>query len=181
MKHKYGLYLGRFQPFHDGHEFIVKEALNYCDNLIIAIGSAQEERTKINPLSFMEKGVLIKVLTSYNPHIRVIPINDRDEYADNASWGSYVLDEVEKATGVRPTVVFEGAEETNQHWYDDDADIKTIRIRRDILPISATQIRQFILDDDKEAFKDNMPAGLWGFYNDLREIMLEVYDGKLSN
>ena len=46
MEQKYGLYLGRFQPFHDGHGSIVRQAWLHCDKLIIGIGSAQEKRTE---------------------------------------------------------------------------------------------------------------------------------------
>ena len=177
QKHKYGLFLGRFQPFHDGHGSIVMDAWNDCDNLIIGIGSAQEGRTKKNPLTYAERGGIIWALTCFNPNIKIIPIYDRDEYADNASWGTYVLDQVEKIVGVRPTVVFEGTEETHEHWWDDTG-VEVVKIDRNETPISATQIRQMLLDDDKEGFTNNMPAGTWGFYDELREIMLEVYQNE---
>jgi cytidyltransferase-like protein len=174
MEQKYGLYLGRFQPFHDGHGSIVTQAWLHCDKLIIGIGSAQERRTKRNPLSYDERAALIYVLTLFSKDIKIIPIFDRDEYADNASWGNYVLDQVEKIMGVRPTVVFEGTEETHEHWWD-DAGVEVVKIDRNETPISATQIRQMLLDDDRDGFTNNMPAGTWGFYDELREIMLEVY------
>lgn len=175
MEHKYGLYLGRFQPFHDGHGSIVRQAWVHCDKLIIAIGSAQEGRTKRNPFSYDERAALIYALTQFSNDIKIVPIFDRDEYADNASWGTYVLDQVEKIMGVRPTVVFEGTEETHEHWWD-DAGVEVVKVDRNETPISATQIRQMLLDDDKEGFTNNMPAGTWGFYDELREIVLEVYN-----
>lgn len=175
MEQKYGLYLGRFQPFHDGHGSIVRQAWLHCDKLIIGVGSAQEKRTKRNPFSYDERAALIYTLTQFSKDIKIIPIFDRDEYADNASWGTYVLDQVEKIMGVRPTVVFEGTEETHEHWWD-DADVEVVKIDRNETPISATQIRQMLFDDDKKGFTNNMPAGTWGFYNELREIMLEVYN-----
>jgi nicotinamide-nucleotide adenylyltransferase len=175
MEHKYGLYLGRFQPFHDGHGSIVREAWLHCDNLIIAVGSAQEKRTKRNPLSYAERGAILYALTPFNSNIKIVPIYDRDEYEDNASWGTYVLDQVENLMGVRPTVVFEGTEESHEHWWDDTG-VEVVKVDRNETPISATQIRQMLLDDDKEGFTNNMPAGTWGLYDELREIMLEVYN-----
>ena len=177
MKEKIGLYLGRFQPFHDGHGSIVRQAWIHCDKLIIAIGSAQEKRTKRNPLSYDERAALIYALTQFSNDIKIVPIFDREEYADNASWGNYVLDQVEKIVGVRPTVVFEGTEETHEHWWD-DAGVEVVKVDRNETPVSATQIRQILLDDDREGFTNNMPAGTWGLYDELREIMLEVYHGE---
>ena len=49
IKHKVGLYVGRFQPFHNGHLSIVKEGLAHCARLILVIGSAQESGTEQNP------------------------------------------------------------------------------------------------------------------------------------
>ena len=40
-KHEVGLYIGRFQPFHNGHLSVVREALKHCNNLIIVVGSAK--------------------------------------------------------------------------------------------------------------------------------------------
>lgn len=59
MSEKIGLYIGRFQPFHRGHLSVVREALKHCSKLVIAIGSAQEERTKKNPFSFEERKIFI--------------------------------------------------------------------------------------------------------------------------
>ena len=66
MNEKFGLYVGRFQPFHNGHKSVVKEALKHCDRLIIAIGSAQESRTKKNPFTFEERRKFIWHALSYD-------------------------------------------------------------------------------------------------------------------
>ena len=45
-----GIVLGRFQPFHNGHEHLVLEALEVFKEVTIAIGSAQEEWTTDNDM-----------------------------------------------------------------------------------------------------------------------------------
>ena len=90
-KHEVGLYIGRFQPFHKGHKSIVEAALKQCDKLIIGIGSSQEIRTKRNPFSYEEREQMI--LRSFfaeelYSRIIIIPIPDRTEYSDDASWGA---------------------------------------------------------------------------------------------
>ena len=52
MKYKVGLFIGRFQPFHKGHESIVRKMLEECEKVIIAIGSAQESGTVANPFRY---------------------------------------------------------------------------------------------------------------------------------
>lgn len=179
MKHKYGLFLGRFQPFHDGHGAIVMNAWNDCEHLIIAIGSSQEGRTKRNPLTFAERASLIRALTWYNKDIIIIGIPDRENPSDDSSWGEYVMNYVEKECGVRPTIIFEGSEDARSHWYD-TLDVEVRITDRNEDPISATMIRQMLLEDNRRGFTMNMPAGIWGFYEDLRNIMLEVYNDDKS-
>ena len=39
-KYKVGLVIGRFQPFHKGHHYLIKEGLKIAESVIIGIGSA---------------------------------------------------------------------------------------------------------------------------------------------
>jgi bifunctional NMN adenylyltransferase/nudix hydrolase len=55
-----GLFIGRFQPFHLGHEFIVKEALERVDFLLIVIGSSTVPRSLKNPFSIEERVYLVE-------------------------------------------------------------------------------------------------------------------------
>ena len=57
---KFGLFIGRFQPFHLGHLSDIKKILAKTDFLVICIGSAQEKRTEKNPLSAAERRKIIK-------------------------------------------------------------------------------------------------------------------------
>ena len=51
--------IGRFQPFHKGHGYLVKQALSKTDNLIIIIGSSFSSRTLRNSFSFYERKQMI--------------------------------------------------------------------------------------------------------------------------
>ena len=82
QKRKYGIILGRFQPFHNGHNSIVQDII--LDNLepIIIIGSTNIKNNK-NPLSFKERKELIKEIY---PKVIIIPSKDYnswDEWFDN--------------------------------------------------------------------------------------------------
>ena len=54
-----GLFVGRFQPFHNGHLADVELALEKCDEVVIVVGSAQESRTADNPFTAEERCELI--------------------------------------------------------------------------------------------------------------------------
>ncbi|MDO4426952.1 MAG: bifunctional nicotinamide-nucleotide adenylyltransferase/Nudix hydroxylase [Moraxella sp.] len=54
------VFIGRFQPFHVGHLFVVNEAFSRTDHVILLIGSANCPRSLKNPFSFFEREAYIK-------------------------------------------------------------------------------------------------------------------------
>ena len=178
-KHEVGLYIGRFQPFHKGHLSVVREALEHCDRLVIAIGSAQESRTKKNPWTFEERRKFIwRSLWNLNERVVFVRIDDRKEYSDDASWGKYVLDCVEEQCGLRPTINFEGEELCRSTWFE-GIDIERVVIDRNEVPFSATALRKAIIDDDYFDFCHMAPNGEWLHYDAMRKVLLEVENGKV--
>ena len=174
MKHKVGLYIGRFQPFHKGHLSVVREALNHCEKLIIVVGSAQEFGTKKNPFTFeLRKEFILRGLRGLGKDVCIIPINDRPEVENDCGWGEYVMKEIFVHTGYIPTVNFEGHEAVRAHWFD-TVDIERVELSRDVLPFSATILRKAIVEDDYYAFTNMMPTALWIKYSLMRMILLEV-------
>lgn len=49
------LYIGRFQPFHNGHYSALKWILDQFDEVVLAIGSSQYSHTKENPMTVGER------------------------------------------------------------------------------------------------------------------------------
>ena len=57
------VYIGRFQPFHNGHADAIRQIhslMKKDDKLVILVGSADQERTIMNPLSISERLILVK-------------------------------------------------------------------------------------------------------------------------
>ncbi len=74
------MFPGRFQPPHKGHGKVIEWILQICDNVIIAIGSAQESHTFQNPLTAGERVEALRLLLrdlsiDYN-RVFIIPIPD---------------------------------------------------------------------------------------------------------
>jgi nicotinamide-nucleotide adenylyltransferase len=81
MKTRRGLFLGRFQPYHNGHHAVIRQIFQSkeIDELIIAIGSAQESHTLKDPFTAGERIMMItKALEDLKPPITtyVLPIED---------------------------------------------------------------------------------------------------------
>jgi bifunctional NMN adenylyltransferase/nudix hydrolase len=51
----YGVFVGRFQPLHSGHEAVIRAALDEVETLVVLIGSAAQARTPRNPFTYEER------------------------------------------------------------------------------------------------------------------------------
>jgi len=174
MKYNVGLFIGRFQPFHCGHESIVRKMLEECERVIIAIGSAQESNTELNPLRYEYRRLMIqKVFPEYFDRIIIIGITDRTNPSDDESWGEYLLNAVYQNIKIKPDVIYQGIENKHNHWFD-SFNINIINIDRDLLKVSATEIRKAILEEDFDYYKEFMPDNLHSEFKNLRKILKDV-------
>ena len=173
MKYKCGLYIGRFQPLHIGHTHIISKMLDECDKVVIAIGSAQESGTKRNPLSYAyRKGLITETFFWQDDNMEFVPLNDRENPSDDASWGDYVFARVKGWCGLTPDVIYEGEESERTHWYD-NLGVEVVRVTRSILPISGTALRDAIARNDKDVAFQYMPMATREYYKEIRKAILK--------
>ena len=53
------VFIGRFSPFHKGHEFVIKTALELAKHVIVLVGSSNSARKIRNPFTFEERREMI--------------------------------------------------------------------------------------------------------------------------
>ncbi|WP_049979238.1 nicotinamide-nucleotide adenylyltransferase, partial [Halolamina rubra] len=83
-----GFYIGRFQPYHDGHHQMVTEIAGEVDELVVGIGSAGDSHTTRNPFTAGERVMMVtKALKSLDIPTYVVPIEDLER---NAVWVGHV-------------------------------------------------------------------------------------------
>lgn len=72
-----GIVIGRFQPFHTGHQSLITKSLNECENTVVFIGSANKSRDYNNPLTNEERKETI--LNSYKgtPALHIVFLHDK--------------------------------------------------------------------------------------------------------
>ena len=54
------LFVGRFQPFHYGHQYAIEKILQECDELVLVVGSAQMSHQHDNPFTAGERIEMIR-------------------------------------------------------------------------------------------------------------------------
>ncbi|MEM0466112.1 MAG: nicotinamide-nucleotide adenylyltransferase [Candidatus Thermoplasmatota archaeon] len=72
------LFIGRFQPFHNGHLQVIQHIYKKYTNIFIGIGSSQYANTRDNPFSYEERKQMIHEALSYNniKNFEILPIPD---------------------------------------------------------------------------------------------------------
>jgi nicotinamide-nucleotide adenylyltransferase len=96
MKNKIALIVGRFQPFHKGHLFLIEKALKKADKVVIGIGSANI-LDKDNPIDFETRKKVIKAVF-YKERIekRLLKIVPLPDYFDDRKWLDNLKEQVGK-------------------------------------------------------------------------------------
>ena len=82
----YGVFIGRFQPLHLGHEHVIRDALERVAKLIVLVGSANVARDPRNPFTFEEREHMLRGSFAYEMaqgRIVVQPLDDH-LYSDTA-------------------------------------------------------------------------------------------------
>lgn len=78
----YLVYIGRFQPFHLAHMQTINIALQQGQHIILALGSAQDERNVKNPFSASEREQMILSNFSEDMQKRIHFVHVIDVYND---------------------------------------------------------------------------------------------------
>jgi bifunctional NMN adenylyltransferase/nudix hydrolase len=72
------VYIGRFQPFHNGHLAVIRDALTKADSVIVVIGSAHAARSPRNPFTASERKEMIRgsLFPTEKNRVHVVPVAD---------------------------------------------------------------------------------------------------------
>lgn len=83
-----GIYIGRFQPYHNGHHRVVQRIAREFDEIVLGIGSAGDSHTVRNPFTAGERIMMItKSLAGLDAITYPVPIEDLER---NSVWVSHV-------------------------------------------------------------------------------------------
>jgi len=81
-------YIGRFQPYHNGHHAVLSEIAKAADEIVIGVGSAQLSHELQNPFTAGERVLMItRSLDALGVPFYVIPIEDLRR---NSLWVAHV-------------------------------------------------------------------------------------------
>ncbi len=94
----YLVFIGRFQPFHKGHESVVQHALKLCRTLIILIGSAERPRSIKDVWTVQERTTMLQHSLSQQENEHVLFGSVHDTLYNDEAWSRNVQEEVHRLT-----------------------------------------------------------------------------------
>ena len=126
------VFIGRFQPFHNGHKAVIDEALKQAKQVVICIGSSFAARNIRNPFTFEERKAMIEAVykdtavdyieIQTGPHVLemqrrvlVVPISDYP-YNDN-KWIDAVQTAVESTVPTAKDIGLIGHSKDHTSYY----------------------------------------------------------------
>lgn len=161
-----GIFIGRFQPVHNGHIASLVSAANQVQKLYILIGSANQCRSIRNPWSFNERKQMVAAALYANQitNYEIVPLNDY-RYSDT-QWMSDVRATIEHYNMGSP-ILFGHAKEGNDYlkWFP-ELKFKSVNL---IGNIDATKIRNEMFSANDPLLPETV-RGDFAFYEKEREL-----------
>lgn len=89
VAHNAAVLIGRFQPFHNGHLALLREALAAAPLCVVVIGSAFHARSPRHPFSWQERAEMVRLALpeAERARLRFVPVRD---HHDDARWQAAV-------------------------------------------------------------------------------------------
>lgn len=157
---KRGLFVGRFQPFHNGHLEVIKKIVKEINELVIIVGSSQYSHRLDNPFTAGERLTMIRRALEQEgielAKIWLIPVPDVHQHA---LWVSQIV-------GYSPKfdVVYANEPLTHRLFTEAGFKVKSMPfIKREYY--SATKIRKQILSG--EEWEKYVPPSIAQFIKDI--------------
>ena len=182
-KYDIGLLVGRFNVFHIGHKSLSDLALTMCDRLLILVGSAQESGTLRNPFNVYTRMEMIRAIYPESTNVIIKPLPDLTTEDDiTPIWGKYVLRNTYEILQKYPDAMIYGNDECRSGWFDpeDIKDMTEIVVSRSNILISATELRQLMVDNDWIKWYEYHSPELYEHYYDLRLELMNCADYKVK-
>ena len=173
---KYGIFLGRFQPFHLGHQSIIDKIKADGRIPVVIKGSAQEFGTTNNPYHPLE---VMNMINLTNTDIIIMCLDDADCWDEwyaslTKSLVSFVGDDLSTMTIYLhdkledlQDFTFRGEDYLNES-YSKLYEVSGMHTTK--LALSSIQIRAKAIREDLEANKEYLDEKVYNYIKELNEI-----------
>jgi len=182
MKADVAVFIGRFQPFHVGHLFAIREGLRLADRVIVIVGDTGGPRGLKNPFTVGERYEMI--LQALDPEERKrVSYNSVIDHPSDTEWAANVqrLVRFDSEYGDKVILIGHDKDETSFYlkmfpqWkfvdtgYEDNDGL--------LLRYDATQIRKLIYTDHLHYARGILPEGVLSYLARLERSRPDLFAG----
>lgn len=161
-KENVGVVLARFQPIHNGHLALIEKACNENDRVVILIGSI-DKMNKRNPIPWkLREDMVNQALAErgLTDKAEVHLLSDlSDESHNDHEWGFYLYSNIVSITNnANFSIYYSDGFEIITSWFPgfilrNNVSLSLLARNATESGISATQIREMIMNDNKDLEK----------------------------
>ena len=179
-RYKLAVLIGRFEPYHNGHQANVMQAFGIADKVQILVGSSFQPRTPKNPFKFHERKEMITnaiMIALHHAPITVSPLPDF-KYSNN-SWIANVQATVTKEhPGIDDKdICILGYDKDDSSWYNHafpEWDFIPLNgfVVHGTVPIDATKIRELFFEGHLDYLQGAVPSIIFEY---MKEFMKTTY------
>lgn len=147
--------IGRFQPFHRGHEYLIDQACKDADTLVIFLGSANHAQTFKNPFTDFERQIIIENYIKEKYPNTLAYFKPVPDFIDDVDWANYIKREIAGIKEENDWVVLYGFEKDATSYYLKyfpeymSRDCEALG-EVEIGILGATEIREMIYNEDQK-------------------------------
>lgn len=164
------VFIGRFQPFHNGHKAVIEAALEQAKEVVVVVGSSFAARNIRNPFTFQERKAMIEACFTEpqhfayegaqgrvkTPRVKVVPVSDFP-YDDN-KWVNAIQKIVDETVPHAQDVGLIGHSKDSTSYYLNIFPRWKNHVEvPDVGGINATDIRNCLFGNCDFAALDDMP------------------------
>lgn len=160
--------IGRFQPFHNGHLALLREALERAPRVLVVLGSAHQARSPRHPFSWTERAEMVRLALPEAERGRVDFLPLRDCF-DEARWVKAVREEVGQRVGNAHVLLVGHFKDATSDYLRRFAPWQLLSLPR-LHRVDATDLRAALFDAEPEALEivlstwvDQVPASTRAF------------------
>lgn len=166
MRHDYLVFIGRFEPFHNGHLTVLRHALGIARKVVVLVGSAGKPRSTRNPWNANEREVMIRAAIGEADAQRLLIRPLADHLYNEAAWISEVQRQVAAAIaadggGAEARVGLVGRDKDASSYYLREFPQWELCNVQHCEVLSATEIREHLFSADEGGqllIRANVPA-----------------------
>ena len=150
------VFIGRMQPFHNGHKAVIDAALQQAKQVVIVVGSSFSARSLRNPFTFSERKAMIEA-TFPSERVKVVPVSDYP--LDDDKWVTAIQTIVEQTVpDARDIGLIGHSKDSSSYYLNIFPKWKNHVEVENVDGINATDIRNPMFTRDYASAKKVMPA-----------------------